>query len=223
MDDHSSHGDLAETHVRVVLDYISPTVVVRRRSGEASPSARADLARREAIAAAASAPAPSRARVAYVAPESTRTPHLRPVKAFVTAEAEAPAPPVSEVPKAAESGIQLAGTEEAEETVAAEEAPSAPAKLVVVDKQITVTKLAAEMNVSASDLVSELVCRGFFEVSAKANVSREIAEIGARAFGWQISAPTPKVATRRAAAKRAGTTKTPRAKRPARSTERFAA
>jgi len=63
-----------------------------------------------------------------------------------------------------------------------------PIPTVVVGKEISLSELGRRMSISPSELLTTLVSRGFYSMTAKTMLSRDTSRVIAEAFGWQIAA-----------------------------------
>jgi hypothetical protein len=92
-----------------------------------------------------------------------------------------------------------------EERAAAIAAARRSVPTVRIGPTIPVSELARRMSVSAEELVTALVTRGFFSVTVKASLARETARAAAALFGWEVEeadeSETAPVATKQAKAK----------------------
>lgn len=206
-----------------VLDHIRPTVVVRRRIWEPPPELRRPVApapttEEPSLAEKDDAP-PSSIFLAEghgygpvdpdaFGPDSLAADSLGPDS--LDADSLGPdslAPDTVRAPDTARAPAtyptpELGATEEPVVAAAAEEPaprslrivpPAAAEPTVHVETSITVGELASALGRRTSELVAELVTNGFFEITAKTSLTREVARVAARAFGWQVDPPAPPV------------------------------
>lgn len=95
--------------------------------------------------------------------------------------------------------------------------PSPPRRVLTLSAATSLPELAHRMDVSASDLVAELVARGWFEVNARTTIPHRAVKEVAAAFGWDVAPCEDDVPPSRAsgvvlvrAARRAASVRPPR-------------
>lgn len=205
-----------------VLDHIRPTVVVRRRIWEPPPELRRAAAPAPTVETEVEAPAfaekddppPSSIFLAEghgygpVDPGALGPDSLGPDSlAADSLDPDSLAPDTVRAPDTARAPASYPTPElgATEAPVAAEVAPEpAPRSLRIVppaeaaptihvERSITVGELARALGRRTSEIVAELVTSGFFEITGKTSLTREVARVAARAFGWQVDPPAPPV------------------------------
>lgn len=163
-----------------VLTRVLPTVVVRRRVYEVAKASSA-AASPGAVALAdddEEEPPPSSVDVAR-ALASLRAQDLRRLEAIVSADDEADVD---------------AEAKDAERS-------ASPVKTIAVGSTITVPELAHRIGVQSAELVATLVAGGFFDVTAKSTLTRDLARAAAWMFGFAVEDGPEEPAPPRAKAK----------------------
>lgn len=190
MDDHSN-ADFDASHGSIVLDHIRPTVVIRRRgvgpdSGLASVRDEAEERR--------TAPSPPAASF----PSETNAASSRPDASDLDLDDDDDDDELEVAPELEDAGDSeafeavstiVSSSEPATRAATVSPTEKAEARRISIGSTILISKLAALLKTSSGEVAGELVSRGFFEVTTKSIVSREIARVAAGAFGYEVEAP----------------------------------
>lgn len=147
-----------------MIDHIRPTVVVRRRVYDVAQEARRENHRAGAPDERELDEGEPRALSVAPIPVSASAPALASADTLTAVEPSASRPPSSLV---------------------AASLP-APQRTVAVGPTIPVAALAQGLGQRAVEVAAELVSRGFFEVTARATITREAAGLVAAVFGFAV-------------------------------------